>query len=343
MKMGLTTRYIKRKFADGGNTDKPGAWDTGGSSLNTAATGAGAASSIIDTFNTPDQYGKVNSTASIGSSALKYGAMGASAGGLYGAAAGVVVGGVVGAVQAGAANKRAAQLQEEDRINKLRMDANHTASVLGANPEALSGSLHASYYRWGGGMKLGKAKSQIGASSTQTAQLQQALEQMQQQSAHHQPPADNKPRLDTGYIPNPATMKAAGGEILTQPATQEPMLGAGSGANNTNIANQQLQGGSATQLNANAAQFNGPTHEGGGIQVPGKGAETEGGETTNGSYVFSKQLGYAQLHKPIAAAIGKIEKKAMAPERINSLKLLKHKENQLRMAQENTRQQMGLN
>ena len=110
-----------------------------------------------------------------------------------------------------------------------------------------------------------------------------------------------------------------------------------------NVANQQMQGGSATELNASSAQFNGPSHEQGGIQIPGMEAEVEGKETTNGSYVFSDRLGFAQLHKPIAKAIGKIEKKALSPERVNSIKLLKEKENQLKLSQEYTKKMYGLN
>jgi hypothetical protein len=110
-----------------------------------------------------------------------------------------------------------------------------------------------------------------------------------------------------------------------------------------NVSNQQTEGGTATPLNSQAAEFNGPPHEQGGIQIPGMGAEVEGNETTNGSYVFSDRLGFAALHKPIAKAIGKIEHKPLSPERVNSLKLLKEKENQLKLSQEYTKHMLGLN
>lgn len=109
-----------------------------------------------------------------------------------------------------------------------------------------------------------------------------------------------------------------------------------------NVANQQTKGGTATPLNSGAAEFNGPSHAEGGIQIPGMQAEVEGGETTNGDYVFSKQLGFAKLHKPIATAIGKIESKTLSPERLNSLKLLRDKENQLKLSQEYVRHTLGL-
>lgn len=111
----------------------------------------------------------------------------------------------------------------------------------------------------------------------------------------------------------------------------------------SNVADQQMSGGSATPLNASAAEFNGNTHAEGGIQIPAKQAEVEGGETTNGDYVFSEQLGFAKLHKPIATAIGKIEKKTLSPERVASIKLLKEKENQLKLQQEYVKHSLGLN
>lgn len=122
----------------------------------------------------------------------------------------------------------------------------------------------------------------------------------------------NQGTLMNGYY-------AAGGNLL---------------ASADNVAKQPMEGGSATALNSTSAEINGPSHEEGGVKIPGMQSEVEGKETTNGSYVFSERLGFAQLHKPIAKAIGKIEKKALAPERINSLKLLKSQENNLKLSQE---------
>jgi len=128
--------------------------------------------------------------------------------------------------------------------------------------------------------------------------------------------------------------------LSKKPMTTVTKLAAGG---NVNIANQQVQGGTATPLNNSAAQFNGPSHAEGGIQIPGKSAEVEGGETTNGDYVFSEQLGFAKLHRPIAKAIGVIEKKTLSPERVASIKYLKDKENNLKLSQEYVKQMYGLN
>jgi hypothetical protein len=97
---------------------------------------------------------------------------------------------------------------------------------------------------------------------------------------------------------------------------------------------QKSSGGYAKPLSSTATEINGPSHAQGGVKFPDIQAEMEGGETTDGAYVFSKQLGFAALHKPIAKAIGKIEHKVLTPERINSLKLLREKENQLKASQE---------
>jgi hypothetical protein len=98
-----------------------------------------------------------------------------------------------------------------------------------------------------------------------------------------------------------------------------------------------MQGGTATSLSSDSVELNGNSHAQGGIQIPQVGAEVEGGETARGSYVFSKELGFAKLHRPVAKAIGIIEKKPQTPERINSLRRLKQQENELAMAQESVK------
>lgn len=98
-----------------------------------------------------------------------------------------------------------------------------------------------------------------------------------------------------------------------------------------------------TPLSSTATEFKGPSHSKGGIQLPQFNAEVEGGETQNAGYVFSEQLGFADVHKRIAKAIGKIEQKAMRPERVKSLELLKKKENDLKQSQEMVKAMLGIN
>lgn len=110
-----------------------------------------------------------------------------------------------------------------------------------------------------------------------------------------------------------------------------------------NAFKQATVGGKADNLSSTAVEFNGPSHEQGGIKIPGMQAEVEGQETSNGSYVFSSRLGFAQRHKPLAKTMGKIETKTISPERINTLKLLKREENNLINQQEEVKAFLGLN
>jgi hypothetical protein len=109
-----------------------------------------------------------------------------------------------------------------------------------------------------------------------------------------------------------------------------------------NIADQEVQNGTVTPMSNNTAQVNGPSHQQGGVQLPESGAEVEGGETTSGNFVFSDKLGYAQLHKPIAKAIGIIEKKPQTQDRINALNRLKAHEQELAQHQELYKRMNGI-
>lgn len=101
-------------------------------------------------------------------------------------------------------------------------------------------------------------------------------------------------------------------------------------------------GGSLTPESSDGVEVNGPTHADGGVDLPQQNAQVEGGETIKGDYVFSKMLGFAKLHKPIMKAKGIIEKKPATPERVNAIKMLEQRENNLMMAQEYFKKQHGI-
>lgn len=103
------------------------------------------------------------------------------------------------------------------------------------------------------------------------------------------------------------------------------------------LSKMYMTGGNAASMSSDTTEIKGRSHAAGGVQVPGLNAEVEGGETTDGSYVFSKKLGFADLHKPIAKAKGIIESKPATAERINSLRRLNGREGELRNAQELTK------
>lgn len=114
------------------------------------------------------------------------------------------------------------------------------------------------------------------------------------------------------------------------------------GVEDNPLTKRFMSGGVATPLSSNNTQFEGQSHEQGGIKIPSLGAETEGGETTKDNYVYSKELGFAALHKPIATMKGKIEKKPQTPDRVNAMQRLNAREDKLQMAQEFIKQQRGI-
>lgn len=109
------------------------------------------------------------------------------------------------------------------------------------------------------------------------------------------------------------------------------------------LATMYMNGGRAKSLSSDNAELIGNSHKQGGIHIPEMGAEVEGGETTVGDYVFSKKLGFADLHKPIAKAKGKIEAKPMTADRVNALRRLKGEEQSMMLSQEYFKHKLNLN
>jgi len=108
------------------------------------------------------------------------------------------------------------------------------------------------------------------------------------------------------------------------------------------IVSQPTTGGDAEPLNSQSTEIVGRSHAQGGVKLPAMEAEVEDGETTTGNFVFSKELGFAKLHRPIAKAIGKIEKKPITTDRRNALQLLKGQEERLALSQEQLKLQKGI-
>ncbi len=109
------------------------------------------------------------------------------------------------------------------------------------------------------------------------------------------------------------------------------------------LANQYAIGGTVTPQSSDGTQIIGNSHDNGGVKLPQINAELEGNETSKGDYIFSDNLGFAKLHKPIMKAKGKIEQKPYTQERANSIKLLNEREEKLKAAQESVKQQLGYN
>ena len=137
--------------------------------------------------------------------------------------------------------------------------------------------------------------------------------------------APNQSGISSTYAAKPLMQKANGGSMASN-----------------YMANQKAVGGNLVSLSSDAVEVKGPSHANGGVKLPEMEAEVEGKEVIKDDYVFSEQLGFAKEAKKLAKAKGRIEEKPSTPERINSLKLLESKENQLKLAQEFIRKQNNL-
>jgi hypothetical protein len=103
----------------------------------------------------------------------------------------------------------------------------------------------------------------------------------------------------------------------------------------------KAQGGSLSRLSSDSVAVNGPSHANGGVKL-NTGDEVEGGETIKGDYVFSKKLGFAQLHKPLAKVIHKLEERPVTKTSLGSLSRLRKREDALMLLQEMVRKQNHL-
>lgn len=165
------------------------------------------------------------------------------------------------------------------------------------------------------GNKMDKeAKQQRGYEDTMYQNARNA--DMQNRAANQ----DTSPNFE-GYYKHGGSMSLANGFLTQQKAT----------------------GGSINATSNNTSVVSGNSHDDGGVKVPVLGLELENKETVAGNYVFSKELGFAKLHKPIATAKGKIEAKAATPERLNALKLLNNREETLKLHQEYMKKALNIN
>ena len=240
-------------------------------------------------------------------------------------------------------------LRSKMKVNQAIADQEQSASRIATNPELVSGNMHAEYYALGGVMGK-QTRDEVPGKLMLTNKMYSDMEKARRESyasggtIHIKP--ENKGKFNatkalTGksteeltHSSNPVTKKRA---IFAQNASHWNHK-----ANGGNIADEPIEDGTATAMSSTTAQINGPSHADGGVQLPASDAEVEGGETTSGNFVFSDKLGYAQLHKPIAKAMGKIEQKPQTQERTNSLKRLQTQEKALATHQELYKKMHGL-
>lgn len=304
----LAKKYIRyKKFGAGGAALDPSA----------VTAGAGFVGQAFDALTPADAWGRRSGAAGAASGAMSGVAAGASLGPI-GMAAGAVIGGVTGLINQRKANVLGNSMAAKQQWDYNRAQDSQTQARLAADPSLTKGSLTASYYAFGGDLPVGDSTAKAPA---KVDWHQRDLDAM------------------NGKIPNQAPTQArldslAKGFDRSAWVSHIDKVGY--------VPIKKANGGSLVPMSSDSVEVEGPSHEEGGVQIPEAAAEVEGGETIDKGYVFSKQLGFADLHKPIAKAIGKIESKPMSFERINSIKLLNHQEDNLKLSQEFVRKQFGL-
>jgi hypothetical protein len=93
-------------------------------------------------------------------------------------------------------------------------------------------------------------------------------------------------------------------------------------------------GGKLDKLSENRYEVDGRSHDEGGVKFPNEQVELEGGESGSGDYIFSKELGFADKHIPIAKMIGKMDKKPTNRITAQTIEHLEQREQQLKQRQE---------
>jgi hypothetical protein len=107
------------------------------------------------------------------------------------------------------------------------------------------------------------------------------------------------------------------------------------------LPTKYVSGGTLKALSSESVEVEGRGHEDGGVKLSPE-VEVEGKETIKKDFVYSDVLGFADRHKPLARAIGKMEKKVPNNITTNTINLLKSKEKALEVEQENLKEVLGL-
>jgi len=355
------------KDASGVDNDNRSAQSTGFGKL-TAKNAAGnilggvatIGSSVLDSTARKDPMtGRTAVGTTVGKSALTGAAAGGSAAGWIGAIVGAVVGAGAGWLK-GSKEKKNARAALGQQLNTNRAaQADYSANAVATNPSLVEGFRNSNYYANGGNMDDGdknKARRSMGKKSpggtlynkysgvqgNDNPSELDAVKTMAEYMKHNNSDQSNEPsnvyrpefqHYSFDPVEKPVTYAAFGGAMTNI-------------AENTSVtaplARAYMSGGKAKALSSDNAELQGNSHAEGGIDIPDTGAEVEGGETTKGNYVFSKKLGFAAVHKPLAVAKGKIEKKPPTAERVSSIKRLNMRENELATLQENFKKKAGL-
>lgn len=322
----LYRRYERVLRANGG--------EVGGiTQLTSLGTGA------IDAFAKPNQYGFQSKGAVIGKSVLSDAGTGAAIGSVIpgvgtvaGAAIGAGYGLVSGFIKGGQQSAQQNNMRNNMLMQQKMAETSQSNAVLSADPSLITGTGQ-TYFKNGGTIHIKpENKGKFTAYKERTGKTTK--------EALHSP--DAHVRKMAQFAENASHWKKEDGgtmSILGAPVHYGKEVGS---TPRTPLNDLITSGGDAKKLSSDNALIRGNSHAEGGIQIPELDTEVEGGETTKDNYVFSKKLGFADMHLPIAKAKGIIEKKPRTLERANSMRLLADKEQRLMQEQEQVKQARSL-
>lgn len=341
--------------------------------LDPSITGAAATmgSGIIDTLDEGNQYGRQH----IGSSAAKGALTGAAAGSIIpgiGTVVGGLIGGTIGLIKGIKAKHAEGIATNSMEVRRKQAENNYMSAKIAADPSLYQGYKDSEYFANGGNMGGVPAPTELSHSQLKLfkqwkAKLPKNLQyegDYDLKGFYKENPnfiaAEGQHMTDKFKLPNhptfsnesryyDQTVPGAGGYWKDDSYVPNPKIGApipkmmaGGGQMDDLPLDQPTIGGELNQKSSDGAEVEGKSHEAGGVKMPGMGTEVEGDETLKGSYVFSKRLGFADKHRPIMLAKGKIEKKPFTRERATSIKLLDEQEHKLILAQEYLKHQLNL-
>ncbi len=341
MKNLLFRRYQRvMRRAAGGSLNVPGA----GPYTELGSLGSG----LIDAVDQPDQYGYQSKGATIGKSVLSDAGTGAAIGSvipgvgtLVGAGVGATVGLVSGYLKSKSNSAGENNARNSQYISQRQQETQRSNATL-ANDPALATGTSTSYFSDGGSIHIkpshkGRFTKYLSSHHTTLSAALHSKSPHVRQMANF---ANNAKHWKHEYGGELSKYVLGGG--LTgdwAPAVYGKDLTANP---RTPLNDLITSGGDAKKLSSDNAIIQGNSHAEGGIQIPELNAEVEGGETTLGDFVFSKKLGFADQHKPIATAKGIIEKKPQTLERANSMRLLRDKEQRLATQQETLKKYLNI-
>lgn len=286
---------------------------------------------IIDAFDRPDDLGYQSKSGMIGKSILGMAGTGATIGSAIpgigtglGAGIGAVAGLTSGIIGANKASKQERQMRNAMAFQQMQQANQFSQASLASNPELAVGTQNQTYFKDGGSIHI--KPSHRGRFTAYLKRTGSTLsEALHSKNAHVRQMANfarnaKKWKHEYGGTMGKYIKCANGGEL--------------GGADRSPLTDMVASGGNAKAVSSDNTIIRGNSHAEGGIKIPGLSAEVEGGETTLDNFVFSKKLGFADIHAKIAKSKGIIEKKPQTLERANALRRLRMKEKELAQEQE---------